>query len=227
MNVLCVAAHPDDEVIGPGGTLAKHAADDDVVHVCILSDGVTSRYDEVTPEAEKEIARRRSQAEEATEVLGVDSVSFHTFPDNQFDSVPLLDIVKEIEAEVAEHEPEVIYTHHYGDLNVDHELTCRAVLTAARPLAENNVRRVLAFETLSATEWSVPHSSNAFQPTSFVDVSQHLETKIDALSVYESELRNQPHPRTIETVRRNSEVWGSKIGVPAAESFEILREIQG
>lgn len=227
MNVLCVAAHPDDEVIGPGGTLAKHAADDDVVHVCILSDGVTSRYDEVTPEAEKEIARRRSQAEEATEVLGVDSVSFHTFPDNQFDSVPLLDIVKEVEAEIAEHEPKVIYTHHYGDLNVDHELTCRAVLTAARPLEGSPVRRILAFETLSSTEWGTPISDNSFQPTVFVGIESQIDKKIEALEKYGEELEPHPHPRNPENIRNVSRVWGARSGLRYAESFVLIREIQG
>lgn len=225
MNVLCVAAHPDDEVIGPGGTLAKHAADGDDVHVCILSDGVTSRYDEVTPEVEEEIRERRSQAEEATEILGANSVSFHTFPDNQFDSVPLLDIVKRVEEEMAEHEPEVIYTHHYGDLNVDHELTCRAVLTAARPLEGSPVRKVLAFETPSSTEWSVPRTGNAFQPSLFVNIEDHLERKVEALEGYDDEVESHPHPRNPENIRNATRVWGAKSGLGYAEPFELLREL--
>lgn len=223
MSVLCIVAHPDDEVIGVGGTLARHAADGDDVHICILSDGVTSRYDNVEA-ADVEIQQRRQRAQEAADTLG-GTVSLYGFPDNSFDTVPLLDIIQTVEAEIDEQNPDIVYTHHYGDLNVDHELTCRATITATRPLTDSSVDRVLAFETLSASEWSVPRPDNAFQPTSFVDVTDSLDTKSEALSVYEQELREPPHPRTIDTVRKNTEVWGSKVGVPAAEPFELLREV--
>lgn len=226
MNVLCVAAHPDDEVIGPGGTLAKHADDGDDVHICILSDGVTSRYDEATPEAEEEIKERRLQAEEAASTLGVDSVSFHTFPDNQFDSVPLLDIVKVVESEMSDHKPKIIYTHHYGDLNVDHELTCRAVLTAARPLEGSPVRKVLAFETPSSTEWSVPRTGNEFRPNVFINIEGHVDKMVEALEEYNDEVESHPHPRNPENIRNNSRVWGAKSGLNYAEPFALLREIR-
>lgn len=224
MSVLCIAAHPDDEILGVGGTLARHTADGDTVHISILSDGVTSRYDD-TDAAEEEIQQRRQRAERAAEALGA-TASLHSFPDNCFDTVPLLDIVQTIESEIAEHDPDIVYTHHYGDLNIDHELACRATVTATRPLSDSGVDRVLAFETPSASEWSVPRPDNAFQPTSFVNVSDHLETKLEALSVYEAELRDEPHPRTLETIRKNAEVWGGKAGVPAAEPFEVLREVR-
>ncbi len=224
MSVLCIAAHPDDEVLGVGGTLARHAATGEEIHICILSDGVTSRYDEGDA-ADEEIQQRRKRAKRAADVLGA-TVSLHEFPDNSFDTAPLLDIVQTIEAEIADHAPDVVYTHHYGDLNVDHELACRATVTATRPLADSGVDRVLAFETLSASEWSVPQPSNAFQPTTFVDISSHLDTKTEALSVYETELREPPHPRTVDTVRKNAEVWGSKVGVSAVEPFELLREVR-
>lgn len=223
MTILCVVAHPDDEVLGVGGTLARHAAAGEDVHVCILSDGVTSRYDDESAAA-AEIEARRDRARRACETLGA-TVSCYGYPDNSFDTVPLLDVVQTIESEIDEHEPDEVYTHHYGDLNVDHELACRATVTATRPLADSGVNRVRAFETLSASEWAVPDPSNAFQPTSFVAVGDHLETKLDALSVYENELREPPHPRTIETVRQNASVWGAKAGVEAAEPFELLRAV--
>lgn len=224
MSILCIAAHPDDEILGVGGTLARHSAIGDDVHVCILSDGVTSRYKD-TDAADEEIEQRRKRAQEACEILGA-TVSLYGYPDNSFDTVPLLDLVQTVEKEIDTHDPNVIYTHHYGDLNVDHELACRATVTATRPLTDSGVERVLAFETLSASEWAIPESSNAFQPTSFVDINAHLKTKLEALSVYERELREPPHPRTVETVRKNAEVWGAKAGVIAAEPFEILREIR-
>jgi LmbE family N-acetylglucosaminyl deacetylase len=224
MSVLCVVAHPDDEVLGVGGTLARHTADGEAVHICILSNGVTSRYDD-TEAADAEIEQRRQRARQAAQTLGA-TVSLYGFPDNSFDTIPLLDIVQTIEGEITDHNPNIVYTHHYGDLNIDHELACRATITATRPLAGSDVDRVLAFETLSASEWSVPRPDNAFQPTSFVDVTSSLDAKTEALSVYERELRDPPHPRTVDTVRKNAEVWGSKAGVSAAEPFEMLREIR-
>jgi len=225
MHVLCVVAHPDDEILGMGGVLARHTTEGDSVHVCLLSDGVTSRHDEVTSEVEAELEQRKASAKQACETVGA-SVSFHQFPDNQFDTVPLLDIVQTVESEIKEHEPTVVYTHHYGDLNVDHELTARAVVTATRPLRDSQIERVLAGEVLSSTEWSVPDSSNVFQPTTFVDISGCLQQKLDALSYYETELREHPHPRTVENVRRNARLWGAKSGVDAAEPFELLRAVR-
>jgi LmbE family N-acetylglucosaminyl deacetylase len=224
MSVLCVAAHPDDEVLGAGGTLARHAADGDDVHVCILSDGVTSRYDD-TSAADAEIERRRQRAERAADILGA-TVSFYGYPDNSFDTVPLLDIVQTVEKEISDHDPNTVYTHHYGDLNIDHELTCRATITATRPLPNSGIERVLAFETLSASEWSTPEPTNAFQPNSFVSVGDQLKTKLDALEVYQNEIQEQPHPRNKQTVRKNTQVWGKKSGVDAAEPFELLRELR-
>lgn len=226
-TVLCVAAHPDDEVLGVGGTLAAHANEGADVHVCLLSDGVTSRYEEVTDEVETEVERRTDRARAACDELGVADLSIYTYPDNQFDTVPLLQLVQTVEAEIDRLEPSVVYTHHHGDLNVDHELTSRATLTATRPLADSPVEQVLAFETLSSTEWAMPEPSTAFQPTTFVDVSETMEEKLAALEVYEDELRTHPHPRTLKNVRNNGDLWGAKSGLPVAEPFALLREVRG
>lgn len=225
MRVLGVVAHPDDEVLGMGGTLARHADNGDDVHVCFLSDGVTSRHDDLTPEVKAEIEGRKASAREACDILGV-SASYYQLPDNQFDTVPLLDIVQIVESEINEQRPDILYTHHHGDLNIDHELTVRATTTATRPLRDSPVDRVLAGEVLSSTEWSVPEPSNAFQPTTFVDISDVLGQKLDALAAYEEELREHPHPRTVENVRRNAKLWGAKSGVDAAEPFELLRSVR-
>lgn len=226
MKVLCVATHPDDEIIGVGGTLARHAAEGDEVAVAILSKAGPARFKEMTPEVERRVAERRDCTRRACQVLGVDAVDFYDFPDNAFDEVPLLDIVKAVEEEIRAYEPDVIYTHHYGDLNVSHELTCRAVMTAARPLPDVGIERILAYETLSNSEWSVPDGRNRFDPSVFLDVSDHLDAKLDALAEHEIELREHPHPRTAENVRRNARLWGAKAGVQAAEAFELLREVR-
>lgn len=225
MTVLCVATHPDDEIIGVGGTLAKHVAEGEEVYVSILSEAEPARYDERTPEVEAKMKKRRECTRAACDRLGVESVTFHGFPDNAFDDVPLLDLVQTVEDQIAAYDPDVIYTHHYGDLNISHQLTCRAVITAARPLPDSNVERILAYETLSTSEWSLPHASNQFRPTVFVDIDDHLETKLDALSQHDMELEEHPHPRSIENIRRNARLWGAKAGIPAAEPFELLREV--
>jgi LmbE family N-acetylglucosaminyl deacetylase len=226
MSVLCVATHPDDEIIGVGGTLARHAAQGDDVYLSILSEAEPARHDEITPEVEEKMAHRRDCTRSACAALGVESVTFHGFPDNTFDDIPLLDIVKAVEEEIRRHQPDVIYTHHYGDLNLSHELTCRAVITAARPLPDSSVRSILAYETLSTSEWAVPHVGNVFQPTVFEDISEHLDRKLDALAEHSTELREHPHPRNVQNVRRNAKLWGAKAGVEAAEPFELLREVR-
>jgi LmbE family N-acetylglucosaminyl deacetylase len=224
MNVLCVAAHPDDEVLGVGGTLRKHAEDGDTVRVVFLNDGVMSRYTEETPESRQEIKARKESARSANEILGVDSLSFNDFSNNRMDDEALLDIIKVIEDELANFSPHLIYTHHYGDLNIDHQLTVRAVKTATRPFESTSVERILAFETLSSTEWSLPQESNAFQPTIFNDISPVLEKKMAALSEYASEIGAHPHPRSLEAVRANAKVWGAKCGLNAAEPFVSILE---
>lgn len=224
MNVLCVAAHPDDEVLGVGGTLAKHAAEGDDVDVLLLSDGEMARHETETPAARERREERREKARSAGDVLGVGDVSVLDYWGNQLDDVALIDVVRDVESKVDSFEPRVIYTHHYGDLNVDHQLVARAVRTAARPTTDSPVDRILSFETLSATEWAMPTSDTAFQPTVFVDVGDHLERKMDAIGVYEVEMRDRPHPRSFESIRSNARVWGEKFGLPAAEPFELLLE---
>ena len=226
MDVLCVVAHPDDEVIGIGGTLARHAAQGDTVHVCVLAETGVSRHETITEEVRECQRERREATRRGCAVLNVADVTFHSYPENEFDSVALLEIVKTVSAEVDRTEPSVVYTHHYGDLNVSHELTCRAVQTATRPLPDSNVERVLAFETLSSSEWSVPDGRNAFTPTTFIDVSDVLDRKLAALAEHEAELRDLPHPRNVETIRRNAQVWGAKCGVDAAEPLELLRDVR-
>jgi LmbE family N-acetylglucosaminyl deacetylase len=226
MRVLCVAAHPDDETLGAGATLAKHVQAGDSVEVLLLSDGAMARHETETPAARQRREERRSDATAAGKVLGVDDVTVLDYWGNQLDDVPLIDVVRDVEAKVESFQPEVIYTHHYGDLNIDHQLVARAVRTAARPTADSPVDRVLSFETVSATEWGMPTADTAFQPTVFVDVGEQLDAKMDAIGVYETEMRDRPHPRAPASIRENARLWGDKSGLPAAEPFELLVERQ-
>jgi N-acetylglucosamine malate deacetylase 1 len=219
--VLAVVAHPDDEVLGAGGTLARHAANGDTVHVLFLTDGVGARG------GDKTAAERRAQAaRRAASLLGAREPAFLGLPDNRLDRVDLLDIVQPIETVVRKIAPHVIYTHYAGDLNIDHVLCQRAVLTACRPLPGSNLRRIYAMEVPSSTEWAPPHPNNAFMPTRFIDISDTYEAKRRALEAYGEEMRAFPHPRSFEAVNALA-VWrGASVGVPAAEAFVVVREIE-
>ncbi len=222
-RVLVVAAHPDDEVIGCGGTTARHAATDDSVHILILADGVTARAGEESSAAQVEA--RAEAARAAARVLGAEPPRFAGFPDNRLDSVPLLDVVKTVEAVVGEVRPSIVYTHHGGDLNVDHRIVHQAVVTACRPLPETPVRSLYAFETVSSTEWAPETLGQSFRPTRFVDIATHLDRKLQALESYTSEMRSFPHPRSRENVVALARHRGACAGIAAAEAFMVIREI--
>lgn len=218
-NILIVAAHPDDEILGVGGTIARHAAAGDRVHILILAQGAASREKENTQD---QILALKETARKAAITLGAQQPHFTDFPDNAMDTVDLLDIVKAIEAVVDEIAPGTVYTHHGGDLNIDHRITFEAVLTACRPVPGNSVRQIYTFETVSSTEWGI---GPAFKPTRFVAISDHIETKMDALKLYEMEMRPFPHVRSFEAVRNQARLRGASVGLEAAEAFEVIREI--
>ena len=223
MRVLALAAHPDDETLGAGGTLALHARRGDEVTIAILGTGATARRPRPGDTAAAELAELRAAAVRAATILGVADVRHLDLPDNRFDGVVLLEVVKLVEGLVEATRPEVVYTHFSGDLNVDHEVTARATLTACRPLPGSPVRRLLAYEVPSATGWG--DAARPFLPTVFVDVSATLEAKLAATGAYASEVRDFPHPRSAEALRARAAAWGSQAGVAAAEAFVLLREI--
>lgn len=226
-KILVVAAHPDDEVLGCGGAIARHVIDGDETHVVILAEGVTSRDPARQREArESELAALQKQARAAHGVLGTSSLNFHNFPDNRMDEVALLDVVKVVEAYLAEIQPDTVYCHGNTDLNVDHRIVCQAVLTATRPFPGQSVREVLAFEVLSASEWNFADSLPGFAPNYFLDISATLPQKIKAMAAYENELRDWPHPRSLQALEHQCRLHGSTIGVEAAERFQALRIIR-
>lgn len=223
MKVLVVAAHPDDEVLGCGATIAAHTARGDEVAVLILGEGGTSRTPSRVADDEV-VGELASCAREAAARLGIATIDLAGLPDNRFDSVDLLDVAKLVEAAVERHTPEVVYTHHALDLNVDHQRTHAAVLVATRPQPGSVVHSVYAFEVPSSTEWAEP-IHGVFRPARFVDVSDVIERKVDALGAYESEMRPFPHSRSIEAVRALATWRGASVGVAAAEAFEVVREV--
>lgn len=218
--ILVVAAHTDDEALGCGGSIAKHVAAGDNVYAVFLADGVTSRPDATREELEK----RNSAAAKAHEILGIKKAYMLGFPDNRMDSVPLLDIVQQLEEVLDAVQPQVVYTHHCGDLNVDHRVTHQAVLTACRPVPGSTVKEVYAFEVLSSSEWNTP-GVDTFIPNVFVDISNHLETKLEALKAYELEMREEPHARSVANAERLAVFRGNSAGVPAAEGLSVIRVV--
>ncbi len=218
-SVLVVAAHPDDEVLGAGGTLARHGRDGDEVHVIFLADGVGARG----TRSEGELSARKDSARMAADLLGLASLHFLDRPDNRLDTVPLLDIVQEIEARMEEVRRAPVYTHHGGDLNVDHRIAHQATLTACRPLPGASVKAIYAFEVPSSSEWSSPQIGGAFEPRRLVGIDINL--KLQALNCYDQELRNFPHPRSVEAVAALARWRGANAGLEAAEAFDVIREI--
>lgn len=223
-KVLIIAAHPDDEVLGCGGTAARLAREGHDVYTVILGEGITSRDDTRQPEKrEEEIARLKKQTQDANHTLGVKEIFVFNFPDNRFDTVPLLDIVKVIEKIKEKIGPQIVFTHFENDLNIDHQITYRAVMTASRPLPEETVKEIYAFEVLSSTEWRYPLS---FNPDCFFDITRTISIKTAALEKYHSELKEYPHPRSIMGMAVNAQQWGMKTGVLYAEAFKVVRLIR-
>ncbi|TYQ25769.1 PIG-L deacetylase family protein [Pseudanabaena sp. UWO310] len=224
MNILVVAAHPDDEVLGCGGAIAKHIQQGDKVHILILAEGVTSRKSERNrDDSQAELSALEIVANKASHVLGVSSLSMHDFPDNRMDSCELLDIVKFIEKSIEQYQPQIVYTHHSGDVNIDHRCIHQAVVTACRPIPNHPVHTLLFFEIPSSTEWQTTSSALPFTPNWFVDISETLVLKLEALEAYESEMRSYPHPRSLEAVEYLARWRGATIGVKAAEAFILGR----
>ncbi len=223
MNVMVIAAHPDDEVLGAGGVIARHSTDGDEVNVVILGEGITSRI--IASDCEKNdlLLALHQTAYRAAEILGVKNLHLLALPDNRFDMVPLLDIVQQIERLADQYKPDIIYTHFQGDLNIDHVITSRAVMTAFRPLPGAKCCQIYAFAVPSATGWG--YQSEGFVPNVFIDISKTLDKKMNALNEYESEIKTWPHARSLDAVKAGARYWGSMAGIEAAEPFILLRKV--
>jgi N-acetylglucosamine malate deacetylase 1 len=219
-TVLVVAAHPDDEVLGLGGTLGRHVSDGDNVHVIIAGEGPAARGgSNVSPEA-------FAAAHEAAKVLGINAPRLLGLPDNRLDTLALLEIIQPIEAAILSLSPRIVYTHCGTDLNIDHRIIHQATVTACRPLPGSTVRQLHAFETVSSTEWSTAAMGAAFRPTHFVDISAFWRQKRLALECYASEMRAFPHGRSYEAVEALAVLRGSQSGVGMAEAFQTLLYIR-
>jgi N-acetylglucosamine malate deacetylase 1 len=220
-RVMVIAAHPDDEVLGCGGTIAKHVEAGDSVSILFLTNGVSARSEETSSDA---VQKRHDMAEQARLILGASENTYLDFPDNAMDSVVFLDLVKAVENKVNQLQPGIVYTHFSGDLNIDHRLTYQAVMTACRPQPDCSVKSIFCFEVASSTEWAL-QSESLFRPNFFNDISSVENKKEKALLAYEEELRSFPHARSINAINSKDVVRGTSVGLPLAEAFMVERII--
>ncbi|MBT6671962.1 MAG: PIG-L family deacetylase [Lentimicrobiaceae bacterium] len=225
-TILIVAAHPDDEVLGCGASIAKWSNAGESVHVLIMSEGATSRGSvrDVNMNS-TELSLLSKSANLAGKILGTSSVKLLGLPDNRMDSLDRLDIIKLVEKEVDRLKPHTVVTHHGGDLNIDHRIIYESVITACRPQPGHVVKRLLTFEVVSSTEWQPSGSNSVFRPNWFEDVSITIDRKIEALKEYEMEMRQWPHARSLQNIEYLAKYRGASVGCAAAEAFMLIREI--
>jgi LmbE family N-acetylglucosaminyl deacetylase len=218
--LLVVAAHPDDEALGCAGTIAKARLSGHEVSVVFFTDGVGAREEKI---AARLRPARRAAAEKSLAALGARVPTFLDFPDNRLDSVPMLELARGVERALEQTTPRTILTHHHGDLNVDHRAVHEAVMTAVRPQAGESPVDVLCFEVASSTEWRAPQAGTAFLPQVAVDITEHLDKKIESLRTYAEERREWPHARSVEAVVHLARWRGASFGLEAAEAFSVAR----
>jgi LmbE family N-acetylglucosaminyl deacetylase len=212
--ILVIATHPDDEVLGCGGTIALHTRAGHAVTTVIVCEGESLRYG-------KGGVGQSAHVWCAAEKLGVKDVRLLGFPDQRLDTLTLTDIISPIEQIVREIQPHIVYCQYGGDINLDHQLVSKAVLVATRP-TERSLATIYSFDTASSTEWAYPRT---FVPDTWVDISTTLQAKLAAMSCYKSELRDYPHPRSLEALQYKARAWGNQSCLDAAEVFMTIRKV--
>lgn len=224
-KILVVAAHPDDEILGLGGTIHKCIKNGDIADCLILGEGITSRQGKREDTGLAMLDELKNNAQSAGKIIGYREIHFADLPDNKFDSMPLLEVIKRVEKHIDAFKPEIIYTHHYGDLNIDHRVTFEAVMTACRPVGGYFVKEIYCFETPSSTEWNFKYDGNMFKPNVFIDIQDTLEAKLKAIECYKSEIKEYPHPRSLKALEMIAARWGIIVGKNYVEAFELIRKV--
>jgi len=223
-KLLVVCAHPDDEVLGCGGTVAKLVKEGYEAHVLILGEGITSRDEtRIRGKRKNNIQELKRQALKANKIIGVKNIVTCDYPDNRFDRVDLLDIVKTIEKVKNKVKPHIVFTHYGRDLNIDHRMVYQAVLTATRPSCKESVKGIYSFEIVSSTEWNYPLS---FSPDMFFDISETLDVKLNALKEYHREITYDGSLRSLKGIELSAQYWGASVGLKYAEAFKVVRIIR-
>lgn len=215
-KILVIAPHPDDEVLGCGGAMAKHTKRGDKVYLCF----VTKAYAPEWPE--EFLTNRPKEIEKSNKILGVKKTYFLNYPAAKLDTILQKELNEAIARVVNRVKPDVLYIPHKGDLHSDHRLVFEASLVATRPQG-HVIKKILSYEILSETEWG--QLINLFVPGVYVDISKTFKKKIKAIKAYKSELRSRHHPRSLDVIEALAKKRGSEIGVKFAEAFELIREV--
>ena len=215
-KILIIAAYPDDEILGCGGSISK-LKNDNYIEVIFMTNGVSSRG-----RNKKKIFERKKACFDLFKHLSLPRPTIFNFPDNQMDKIPLLKIIKKVEKNIRNYRPDTIITHFSNCLNIDHRITFEAVITACRPVNNLSVKKILSFEIQSSTDWALFKGKN-FQPNYFIDISKHIKDKINYIRFYNEELRNYPHSRSIPAIKALASVRGTSCGVKYAEGFYLNR----
>lgn len=236
MKVLVIVAHPDDEVLGMGGTIKKLTKDGNDVKIIFMATGISSRRStdytnshsynvdqKIVETMEKQIKKLRNDAKRALKMLNVKDIEFEEFPDNEMDIISNLQITKRIEKAIKNYKPDTIFTHTQYDVNVDHRALYEATITATRPSSNSSVKEIISFEVPSSTEWYFP---SKFSPNIFIDISKELPFKLKALKEYKTEIKKFPHPRSVKALEIISKRWGTVSGFQAAEAFSLVRQLK-
>jgi len=221
--MMVIAAHPDDELLGCGGSLAKWKKQGHDIKIIIAGEGHSSRDN--VKNLKKKIIELKKQSVTASKILGINKIINLGLPDNNFNKIDFLKFIKLIEKNIFNYKPEIILTHHYGDLNKDHRLLYEAVITACRPKPNFFVKKIMTFETLSSTDWQINTNENIFKPNYYEDITDFLKLKIKSLETYKSEIEKWPHTRSLQNIENLAKLRGSSVGLKAAEAFEIIRQI--
>lgn len=224
-RILVIAANPDDEILGVGATIAKHVLDGDEAFALIMGEGQTSRWNDRSSVPCEVISKLHKDTLVAAKIIGYKDVFFQSLPDNRFDDMNLLDIIKPIEKIIEDIKPNQIYTHHGNDLNIDHQKTFQAVQTATRPIKNTYIKELLTFETLSSTEWNFDKQSSLFLPNIYNNVGNTIDKKLEAMACYKTELCEFPHPRSDEGIKILAQYRGMQSGFEYAEAFHLIRKL--
>lgn len=224
-KILVICAHPDDEVLGLGGTIHDRIKNQNcIADVLILGEGINSRNTQ--SQHIIDLKEHKKNSLQACKIIGYTNINFLMFPDNKFDQLPLLKVVKDVEKYISFSKPDEIFTHFEDDLNIDHLITSKAVTTATRPLPGEKKIDIFHFHTMSSSEWNFSSNSIPFKPNVFYEIKKNdIEIKQKALSAYTSEIRDWPHPRSLENIEVVAKYWGSVIGKHYAEAFKLVLSV--
>lgn len=223
-RILVIAAHPDDEVLGMGGTIAKLASQNKEVHLLIVTDGSTSQY-KGSENIDKILDSKKQETKKSSDILGIKSIMYGMLPDMKLDATPHIDVNQVIEKAIDAIQPDTVFTHFWGDVNMDHRCVYHSTMVAVRPVVSQCVKEVYCYSVPSSTEWSPAIPQTTFMPNLFVDISKEAPLKYKAMEAYETELRDYPHPRSVAYLKKDDEATGLRVGIKAAESFVMLRKL--